>query len=230
MMRGNELDFFLSVGYFRMQQGIFTCRDVTFNGIRHSVLWLRVALTNVEYGPKQSRLLRVNDRFSVAVKPLVTISQEIQTLYAIYRNSLNFDAPNTVEDCLLGHVAYTTFDTHVIEVRNNDTLIAVGIFDNGERSIAGIMNFYHPDYHRHSLGKYLMLLKINYAQRQQKEYYYPGYLVSNYPKFDYKLFPCEPATEVFDDANGQWLPFSWGTITTLLANRIDEDSPGYSGS
>jgi len=229
MMKGNELDFFLSVGYFRMQQGIFTCRDVTFNGIRHPVHWLRIALTNVEYGPKQSRLLRANDRFSVAVKPFV-LSPEIQTLYAVYRNSVSFDAPSTVEDCLFGKVAYTTFDTHVIEVRDNGALIAAGIFDNGGYSIAGIMNFYHPDYHRQSLGKYLMLLKINYARRQQKEYYYPGYLVSDYAKFDYKLFPCEPATEVFDDANGQWLPFSWETVNSLVANRTDEDSPGYSGA
>ncbi|MFD2936574.1 arginine-tRNA-protein transferase [Spirosoma flavum] len=221
-MEGSELDLFLSIGYFRMQQEIFTCQYILFDDTRCAVHWLRIALAAVTYGPKQSRLLRINERFSVTVKPFI-LSEEIETLYALYKSTLNFDAPDSVEFWLLNGAAYTTFDTYVIEVRDENRLIAVGIFDNGERSIAGIMNFYHPEYHRHSLGKYLMLLKINYAQLQQKEYYYPGYLVSNYPKFDYKLFPCEAATEVFNDRTGQWLPFSWETVTTLTANRLDEN-------
>ncbi|MBC8082847.1 MAG: arginine-tRNA-protein transferase, partial [Hymenobacter sp.] len=96
----------------------------------------------------------------------------------------------------------------------------------GTRSLAGIMNFYHPAYRKHSLGKYLMLLKINHALSQQKTHYYPGYLVHNYPKFDYKLFACPAATEVYDCATGQWLPFAWAAVAThsagLLAGRPDE--------
>jgi arginine-tRNA-protein transferase len=104
------------------------------------------------------------------------------------------------------------FDTYVVEVRDENKLIAAGIFDNGSQSIAGIMNFYDPAYRKQSLGKFLMLMKINYARQQRKAYYYPGYLVNDYPKFDYKLFPCQSATEVFDANSGTWFPFSWETI------------------
>nr|GFD32934.1 hypothetical protein [Tanacetum cinerariifolium] len=53
-----------------------------------------------------------------------------------------------------------------------------------------------PDYRKHSLGKYLLLLKTEYAREQQLAYYYPGYLVYGYSKFDYKLFASPEATEL----------------------------------
>lgn len=221
-MKGSELDFFLSIGYFRMQQEIFTCQYVVFNYELYTAHWLRIVLSKVTFGAKQARLLRTNDeKFSVLIRPFV-LTEEIELLYAEYRNSLNFDAPESVRACLLGGAAYTEFDTYIVEIRDGTTLIAGGIFDNGEQSIAGIMNFYHPNYRRYSLGKYLMLHKLNYARTQQKKYYYPGYLVRNYPKFDYKLFACEAATEVFDEIQDSWLPFSWDTVHAL-ASRFEQD-------
>jgi len=218
-MRGNKLDLCLSMGYFRMQQDIFTCQFVSFNNSLYATYWLRISLKNVSYGTKQMRLLRSNQRFSVTVKPFV-LTRELEELYALYLDSINFDAPESVESCLLGGAPSNVFDTYTVQVRDGDTLIAVGVFDNGNESIAGIMNFYHPDYRKFSLGKYLMLLKINYASQQGKTYYYPGYLVRHYPKFDYKLFPCEAATEVYDDTSGRWLPFSWQTIEELFADNF----------
>ena len=197
-----------------MQQDIFTCQVVLFGDSLCSVHWLRIVLANVKYGTKQLGLLRRNEKFSVTIKPLV-LSREIENLYKLYKSAINFDAPDSVESCLLDGATYTVFDTYGIEVRDENRLIAVGIFDNGNQSIAGIMNFYHPEYRKYSLGKYLMMLKINYARSQHKAYYYPGYLARNYTKFDYKLFPCEAATEVFDSGYGRWLPFSWSTVVAL---------------
>jgi len=215
------LDLYLSLGYFRMYQDLFTYRYIVINETIHPVHWLRIDLLNVEYKAKQRSLLRRNEHFTVVAKPF-RLNAEIETLYALYRGSIDFDAPESVESWLQNGALYNVFDTQSIEVRDGDRLIAVGIFDNGARSIAGIMNFYHPAYRKHSLGKYLMLQKINYARSQQKLFYYPGYLVSNYPKFDYKLFPCEEATEVLDDSNDLWLPFSWETVSALAADILNE--------
>lgn len=220
-MKRNELDLCLSKGYFRMQQYIFTCQLVAFDNILYSVHWLRIVLNDVSYGKSQLRLLKMNAPFSVIVKPF-RLTEELETLYSLYRNSINFDAPDSVESCLFDGAIYNAFDTYVVEVRDGDLLIAAGIFDNGTQSIAGIMNFYHPAYRKHSLGKFLMLQKINYARHEQKTYYYPGYLVHNYPKFDYKLFPCEGATEVYDAHTGTWLPFTWETVTAQSAELMNE--------
>ncbi|GAB3688842.1 hypothetical protein GCM10027592_04410 [Spirosoma flavus] len=204
-----------------MQQNIFTCQYLLFEDKVCSVHWLRLVLDNVYYGPKQQRLLRANEKFSVAIKPFA-LTDELNALYSVYRNAINFDAPESIDSCLLNGSKTNVFDTLMVEIRDEGKLIAVGIFDNGLNTIAGIMNFYDPDYRKHSLGKFLMLMKINYARHQKKVYYYPGYLANKYPKFDYKLFPCEAATEVLDDNTGIWLPFSWETVYVLSAALLDE--------
>ncbi|GAA4019471.1 hypothetical protein GCM10022408_36910 [Hymenobacter fastidiosus] len=221
---GQALDFYLSQGYYRMHQDLFTCRFLPIEGGVYTVHWLRLVLTDVHYGPEQRRLLRLNGRFSVALRPF-QLTRELEELYAAYRRTITFDAPPTVESFLLAGAKHNAFDTSVIEVRDGTQLIAAGIFDRGIRSLAGIMNFYHPDYRRHSLGKYLMLLKIEHARRQQCTYYYPGYVVHDYPKFDYKLFACPAATEVFDCLTGRWRPFAWDDVARQSAGLL-ADWPG----
>ncbi len=213
-MSGRTLDLWLSRGYYRMQQDVFTCRFIWFDNRACPVHWLRIDLRRIQYGPKQRRLLRYNEKFQVVVRPFA-LTNELENLYARYRAAIDFDAPESVASCLLNGTPYNAFETYVIEIRDENELIAAGIFDNGLQSIAGIMNFYHPDYRKHSLGKYLMLLKINFARQHQKLYYYPGYVVSHYPKFDYKLFPDEAATDIFDSHRASWLLFSWATVTVL---------------
>lgn len=223
-MKGSELDICLSRGYFRSRQNVFTRQYVFFEGTYYPAYWLRVDLTNVRFGLKQSRLFRVNEKFSVAIKPFV-LTQEVETLYSVYRHSLDFNSFESIEACLMGGAIQTLFDTYIIEIRDGHKLIAGGVFDTGERSVAGILNFYDPDYRKFSLGKYLMLLKIQYAQLHLKAYYYPGYLVGGYSKFDYKLFPCEAATQVLDDSRNQWHPFSWEIVTSLFLDRLAKGHP-----
>ncbi|GAB3569808.1 hypothetical protein GCM10027578_24950 [Spirosoma luteolum] len=211
-MNGIELDFYLSLGCFRMHQDIFTCRYLPKDDQLHTVHWLRIDLDAVVLGPKQNRILRQNAPFRVSVVPMTTITDEHEALYARYRASIDFDAAYSVTQCLLDGATSTVFESYAIEVRDTDTLIAVGVFDQGTDSIAGILNFYHPDYRKYSLGKFLMLQKLLHARAQGRSYYYPGYVVSHYPKFDYKLFACEPATQLYDPDRAIWVPFSWAIV------------------
>ena len=229
IIRGDALDFYLAQGYYRMQQDLFTCQFVPFDSRLYTAHWLRLDLVRVQWGSEQRRLLRRNARFAATVRPF-RLTPEYEELYARYRAAITFDAAPTVGDVLLGDATHNMFDTHIIELRDSDRLVAAGIFDLGDRTLAGILNFYDPTYHKHSLGKYLLLLKTDYARRLKLDYYYPGYLVHNYPKFNYKLFACTAATEVFDSINGQWLPFSWEAVqansTELFAESLPEDLQG----
>ncbi|MVN76226.1 GNAT family N-acetyltransferase [Hymenobacter sp. HMF4947] len=215
-MPGVVLDYYLSQGYYRMRQDLFTCQFLPHADQLYTVHWLRLVLRHVQYGSKQRHLLRLNAPFTVTVQPF-RLTAEYEALYNLYHQSITFDASPTLEELLLDDTSHSLFKTEVIEVRDGDVLIAAGIFDQGTDSIAGIVNFYHPAYRKHSLGKYLMLLKIAHASQQQKTYYYPGYLVHGYPKFDYKLFACPAATEVFDCRNGRWQPFSWEEVARQSA-------------
>ena len=229
IIRGEALDFYLAQGYYRMQQDLFTCQFVPFGGRLYTAHWLRIALPQVQWGPEQRRLLRRNARFATTVRPF-HLTDEYEDLYTRYRAAITFDAAPTIEAVLLGGAAQSVFNTQVIELRDEGRLIAAGVLDFGERTLAGILNFYDPAYHRHSLGKYLLLLKTDYARRIQLDYYYPGYLVYDYPKFDYKLFACAAATEVFDSISGRWRPFAWDAVRAnsaeLFADWLPEDLKG----
>ncbi|WP_324674004.1 GNAT family N-acetyltransferase [Hymenobacter sp. GOD-10R] len=216
---GDALDHYLGQGYYRMQQDLFTCQFLPVEGELYTVHWLRLVLPQVQFGAEQRRLFRLNQPFVVSIRPF-QLTEEYEALYAHYRASTNFDAPSTIESFLFDGAKQNIFTTSIIEVRDGARLIAGGIFDSGRRTLAGIMNFYDPAYRRHSLGKYLMLLKIEYALSQQLDYYYPGYLVHDYPKFDYKLFACREATEVFDCVNRYWLPFSWPEVARQSAELM----------
>jgi leucyl-tRNA---protein transferase len=218
-LTGEELDRYLERGWYRLGQIIFTTDYIPHNEEWFRVFWLRFRLENICYGKKQLKLLKVNQHFSLEIKPL-EITGEIEELYSVYRSSITFEASATVTNFLFDGSVYdapvqNVFQTEMIEIRDKGKLIAAGIFDNGKEAVAGIMNFFHPDYSRYSLGKFLMLLKINYAKETGKTWYYPGYIAYKYPKFDYKLFPDQEAAEIFDPVNEEWLAYSASLLSIL---------------
>ncbi|MCC3153453.1 arginine-tRNA-protein transferase [Hymenobacter sp. BT770] len=225
VIRGEALDYYLGLGYYRMQQDLFTCQFVPFNGRIYTAHWLRVVLPRVEWGAEPRRLIRRNARFAASIQPF-RLTAEHEELYARYRSAITFDASSTVEAVLLGGAEHNVFNTYIIELRDGHRLVAAGIFDRGDRSVAGILNFYDPAYRQHSLGKYLLLLKTDYARRLDLDYYYPGYVVHDYPKFDYKLSLSAAATEVFDSVRGRWQTYSRAAVTAhsveLLADWLPE--------
>ncbi|HEX5654960.1 MAG TPA: GNAT family N-acetyltransferase [Chitinophagaceae bacterium] len=204
-LSGDQLDQFLALGWFRMGQSIFTINSYMFGSSWHSVYWIRLNVRNARFGKSARKIWNLNKDFSFTVDPYQP-SEETEALYSLYKSSVDFDGPQTVGSFLEEDKAALVYNTRIIRVRLGEQLIAAGVFDLGENSIAGIMNFYHPDFKKYSLGKYLMLLKLNYAGRLGMHYYYPGYIARGYPKFDYKLFIDPSATEVYDWDESGWIP------------------------
>ncbi len=207
-LSGEQLDDFLSRGWYRMHQTIFTTNYIVDDELHYKVFWLRYNLQYYTHLKSSKTILNRNKQFSFVVKPF-ELTDELENLYTLYRSMISFDGAPSVNHWLFYEGAFgDIYDSHLIEVRDKNTLIAAGIFDKGDKSIAGIMNFYHPDYKKYSLGKYLILLKIELALQQGYKHYYPGYMVYGYPKFNYKLFVGEEFTEVYIPELKGWFPFS----------------------
>lgn len=203
-LKGKELDDFLEMGWYRMGQSIFTTHFILLEDYAYRVFWLRYNLKNITLSKSQQRLKNRNGQFNVSLKPL-QITDEIEDLYSIYKTGINFQGAPSVHYWLYGdRPPYNVFDTELIEIRDKGKLIAVGIADWGAESFAGIMNFYHPDYKKFSLGKYLMMLKIELGQLRNFRWYYPGYIVYQKPEFDYKLGFDKSAVEVLIPERQGW--------------------------
>jgi len=222
---GALLDNYLAAGYYRMGQYIFTTDTILHDARRYFVFWLRFPLANFQFEKKAQKLLWQNRMFRILFRDF-SIDPELEQLYARYTEYVNFDAPPTLQSVLFGEMAdrdtRNAFDSGMIEVRDGDTLVAAGIYDQGARSLAGIMNFYDPLYKRYSPGKFLMLQKIRYAMDRNMEYYYPGYIAHGYPKFDYKLFPNPSMAQMYDPVTRVWMAFSADHCEALVRQFLKQ--------
>lgn len=204
--KGEILDFNLEKGFYRMHQDMFTAGWVNFRNDEYCrVFWLRAVLNSFP-DITQHRIYKKNKKFSVIVKD-AECTDEIEELFQLYRQSIDFEPTENIRSYLFDYEYESAFDSKMIEIRDGQQLIAVGYFDQGLNSIAGIMNFYHPDYKKFSLGKFLMLQKIQYAINNGMAYYYSGYIALDYNKFDYKLFPYIEHIEVYKDFDDYWERF-----------------------
>ena len=130
-------------------------------------------------------MLKLPPGFTVTTTPL-QISEELEALYKLYSTDLDFEISPTLRDnlfslCFISSEETPAYDSWIIEIRDQGKLIAAGIYDRGEKSMMGIINMYDPAYKKYSLGKRLILFKLKESLESGLEYYYPGYIVMNFP-------------------------------------------------
>ena len=202
------LDKFLAAGYYRMQHLIFTTNFITEPdcGTKHPVFWLRTNLKKLKTTKSATSIKKKCASFSVTFKQ-ANITTEIENLYTQYKNSLPLNLSANCYEFLHQPQIPLPYDSKMIEIRNEEELIAVGFFDCGQKSLAGILNIYSPSYKKCSLGKLLMLLKVDYALKENMDFYYTGYFSTSLPKFDYKIFPDARAIEVFLPEENFWIAY-----------------------
>lgn len=206
VVKGAMLDRFLSAGFFRYGSNLFsTSFYPTTEGDIYSVFWLRYHVGKIAIDAKSQKIISKSNAFDVKIS-VFKPTEELEALHKKYQNHITFRSVDTVAE-LMVDVDNNFFDSRLLEVRDNGKLIAAGIFDQGANSIAGIKNIFDPEYKKYTPGKLLMLLKHQYCLQHQIQWYYPGYYIPEYPKFDYKLFLDKDATEVYLKNRKQWIDF-----------------------
>jgi arginyl-tRNA--protein-N-Asp/Glu arginylyltransferase len=204
--KGKNLDNYLAKGFYRWQHQLFTL-NFNYIGMKGMpVFWLRTRVADVEEGSTGKAIRKACKSFTVTYKE-AEITDEINDLFREYSGMIDFVTSPTCAAYLHDNGIALPFNSMMFEIRDNDRLIAVGYFDKGTNAIAAILHFYHPDYKKYSLGKYLILKEIDYAAENKIPLYYSGYIAINYPKFDYKLFPDINAIEVFLPIEKEWKPY-----------------------
>jgi leucyl-tRNA---protein transferase len=212
-LSGEELDRYLSDGWFRMGQSIFVTHFLNFKQQFYSAVWLRLRLMECTNDRAEQKLNRLNSKFTVEFRKAF-IDQEKENLFTRYRQSVSFEPSTSLQALLFGRVTYNIYDTLEVTVKENGRLIACGFFDLGKKSVAGISSFYDPEYKKFSLGKFLIYQKVRYSRNAGYEYFYPGYFVPDYTPFDYKLTIHPASQEFFNLGSSRWC-----SIRTFDSNR-----------
>ncbi|MEP6683163.1 MAG: hypothetical protein ABJA35_07880 [Parafilimonas sp.] len=206
--KGKILDNLLSRGYYRMQHLMFTCNDTPVNedGYAIPVFWLRTLVQECRFKKTAKSIMKKCANFSVTIQPAY-VGDEVETLYTLYKSHVPFAVSSTCNDYLHQEILPDPFDSLIVQVRDRKRLIGTAYFDKGVNSIAGLINIYHPQYHSYSLGKFMMLQKLQYALSLKIKYYYTGYISTESTRFDFKTFPDSKAVEVFLPLEQKWVSY-----------------------
>ncbi len=200
-----QLDMALAAGWYRIQQTLFTTDALNFDELMYRAIWLRVRLSDFEKDKTYRSLAKKNQRFRLEIGELF-LTQEHERLFATYKNYIPFETASSLHSLLYGEVANNVFNTRLINLYDGDRLIASGAFDLGNQSVAGIFSVYDPAYRQFSLGKYLIYEKMMFCKREGFAYFYPGYYVPGYARFDYKKEIGKGAIHYFDREQYNWFP------------------------
>lgn len=202
-----ELDEYLSKGWYRMGQSIFTTHFLCFGHTFFSALWVRLPLSQHQASKRHRKIMRRNRQFEISFRPVnqVEPDKEQENLYQRYRRQFPGLLAPSLKDALYDGDEKNVFNTWQCLIRDKNKLVALSFFDLGYQSIASILGIYDPAYKKESLGFYTMLMEIEYGQKGGFQYYYPGYIVPGYPRFDYKL--RIGAVESYHLKYDDWIPY-----------------------
>ena len=204
-----SLDWYLGKGWYRMGGHVFTTHFLFFQDQPFSAIWIRQHLPTHQFSKSQRKLMRKNAKlFDVASGPRV-IDEEREELYTRYAANFDGRLSPTIADSLEDYASQTSiFNTWETTIRDkvSGKLVGVSYFDLGDNSAASILGIYDPLLSTFSLGYYTMLLEMDFCRERGLEFYYPGYVVPGYKRFDYKL--RLGSNEYFDLRSKGWIPYN----------------------
>ena len=168
--KGEVLDHVLATGHYRMGNELFTTNEVFVSyygksALYDPVFWLRLNLKKAKK-TKTTRRIRKKAAGFVCTYETPVISDEIEELYSIYLNSVNFEGYPSCKACIPElNTPAAIFDTFMINIRDKGRLIGVGFVDYGK------MDFVYPGYL--TIGSPKMDYKI-FPQKEAMEVYLPN--------------------------------------------------------
>lgn len=200
-----ELDSYLAKGWYRMGQTIFTTHFLCFGEQFYSAVWIRQNLEDFKFSKSQRKLLRKSmEMFHIEVRQ-GRIDEEKERLYRKYKVSFPGVIAPSLRDSLLDGEDYNIYNTLEVTIYHGKKLVSCSFFDIGNESAASIIGIYDPDYKQYSLGYLTMLIEMTFCLERGIQFYYPGYVVPGYSRFNYKLRIGD--VDYYDLNTGHWLPF-----------------------
>ena len=217
------LDQYLADGWFRSCQCMYRQQILFLNGGLFSPVRIRLELPNYEFRKSLRKInKKVKENFRVEIKKGGHPGEpEKEFLYTHFKERLTGYLSPTLKKYLWGESDSNVFETYEVLIYDEEELVAISFFDLGKNSLASILGIYHEDYDSYSLGFYTMLAEIEFGKKEGFQYYYPGYVIPGYSKFDYKL-RIGKASEIshYRPKEDIWIPFTELAVDELPVNVL----------
>ncbi|HEX8637203.1 MAG TPA: hypothetical protein VF692_03995 [Pyrinomonadaceae bacterium] len=149
------------------------------------VIPLRINLRNFAISKSQRRVVCKNQDLRTVIRP-IEITHEKEALFERHKQRFKEGVPDSLYDFLSFDAARVPCPAKEVCVYEEEKLLAASFFDVGEKSVSGVYAMFEPTDSRRSLGIYTMLLEIETARADGKEFYYQGYAYEGKSFYDYK--------------------------------------------
>lgn len=164
---------------------------------------LRIVLADFSLSKSQRRVLKKNQDLQTVIRPIV-ITGEKESLFEKHKRRFKSGVPDSIYDFLSDKPASIPCEALEAGVYRREKLLAVSFFDIGATAISAVYAMFDTRESSRSLGIFTMLLTIDFALKNGKRFYYPGYVYEGNSFYDYKKRFA--ALEKFD-WNGNWEKF-----------------------
>ena len=184
-------------------------------------LSVRVPVQGFELKRRFRRVIEANRDLSVTPRPAAFMSEH----YDLYRRytaarhaegSMQDSSPAEYADFLMADWC----DTHFVEIRREQQLLAVAVTDQLEDGLSAVYTFFAPEEAARSLGTFAILTQIQLARQWDLPHLYLGYWVRDCRKMSYKA-DFRPL-QLFSE--GEWREVAPGEQLRVTELQ-DEDAP-----
>ena len=148
---------------------------------------VRLKVCDFNPGRRFKRILRSNQDISIkSVRPVLT--DEYYRLYQRYLlsrhagGSMESSSEQDFSNFLVSH----WLDSRFIELRCEDTLMAVAVSDILQDGLSAVYTFFDPEHSNRSPGNLAILVQTELAREQALPYLYLGYWIRDCNKMSYK--------------------------------------------
>ena len=164
--------------FFRYSLGVYEAE------IRR-VLPLRIRLADFSFSKSQRRVFKKNQDLRAVIRP-IEITAEKEQLFERHKQRFTSNAPFSLYDFLSFDAARVPCKGLEVCVFRETELLAVSFFDVGERAVSSVYAMFAPEETARSLGIFTLLLEIEWARANKKDFLYQGYAYNGNSFYDYK--------------------------------------------
>ncbi len=187
-MSQEAFDMLLENGWRILGSSVLRHTIVEYGGDVSATIPLRIRIDGFTFSKSQGKLLRKHSQqFQVKVQQ-IALDDYKYALFLKHCNRFRHGNHYTSLDTFITQESWRVpVPGYEVEVYDGSKLVACSYFHLGTVSVCGTYCFFDPEYTKHSLGQFTMLLELQIAQQLGKAYYYSGYAHSEPSQFDYKF-------------------------------------------
>lgn len=173
------------------------------HGIVQTITPLRIDLGAAVFTKSQRRVLRKNADLRAEIVP-AALDDGLRAMFQRHKQRFKHNVPEDIETFLGFDPAHGPCECRMTRVFDGDRQVAASFFDVGREAASSVYGIFEPEYARHSLGIFTLLLEIDHCREAGLRWLYPGYATQESSAYDYKK--QFRGSERLDWRNGEWTP------------------------